>query len=247
MDPGGARYELLASARVTSFVVVAGTDTGVGKTYVTAALARALVAAGRRTLAIKPVETGCAGEEPAATEDGAVLAEASGQRAPRGALVRLRVPVTPALAADLEGTALDVDALVAQIRALAADASAEVVLVEGAGGLRSPISWTRDLSDIARALGATCLLVASDRLGTLNHVHLSVEALGREGLPVAAVVLSAPPEPDRSTGTNASALRKKHAPPLRIVEAPRSPTPKPSEIWLSELLHELLTRMLVHM
>src|SRR5688500_7646315 len=98
------------------FVVVTGTDTGVGKTVVTAGLARALVQAGRRTVAIKPVESGCAGAAAGAEEDGVVLAAATGQAAPREALIRLRDAVTPALAAEREGVAIEIEALAGAIR-----------------------------------------------------------------------------------------------------------------------------------
>src|SRR5262249_36536399 len=150
------------------FVVVSGTDTGVGKTFVSVALARAFVAAGRRTVAIKPLESGCS-DDSCAGEDGAVLAAATGQAAPPQALVRLRAPLTPALAAEREGVEVNVARLVAEIRALAA--SADVALVEGAGGVLSPLSWTGDITDIAKDLDARVLLVASDRLGTIHQVH----------------------------------------------------------------------------
>jgi dethiobiotin synthetase len=87
-----------------SVVCVTGTDTEVGKTWVTAALGAALVAQGRSVVAIKPVESGVALD---GVEDGALLAEATGQRAPLQALTRLRAPVAPPVAADREGVRLD--------------------------------------------------------------------------------------------------------------------------------------------
>src|SRR5687768_15575546 len=100
----------------TRFLVVTGTDTGVGKTLVTAGLALALTRAGRRVVAIKPLESGC-GDSPE-LEDGATLARATGQARPRQALVRLGAPLAPALAAEREGVALDVDSLALRVRAL---------------------------------------------------------------------------------------------------------------------------------
>jgi dethiobiotin synthase len=189
---------------MSRIVVIAGTDTGVGKTFVTAALARALVRAGRSVLAVKPVETGCL-EDPSETEDGVVLARATGQAEPRAALVRLRAPLTPALAADREGASIDVGALGDRIAAMAQ--TVDLTLVEGAGGLLSPISWEHDLRDLARNLNAPVLVVGADRLGTLNHVRMTVEALASSGLSPLGIVLSVT-NTDQSTGTNAAALAR---------------------------------------
>src|SRR4051794_395711 len=123
---------------------VTGTDTGVGKTVVATGLARALARAGRRVVAVKLVETGC-GETVDPSEDGAALALAAGQDEPRAALLRLKVPVTPALAADFEKARIDFDALVERTLALAAEA--DVAVVEGAGGLFAPITWERNALD----------------------------------------------------------------------------------------------------
>jgi dethiobiotin synthetase len=199
------------------FVVVSGTDTGVGKTFVTVALARALVGAGRRVVALKPIESGCADAlDPA--EDGARLAAATGQASPARAILRLRTPVTPALAADREGVAIDLLALCNAAREHGA--GAEVVLVEGAGGLLSPLSWSHDVTDVARALDASVILVASDRLGVLHHTRSAFEVMKARGLPALGVVLSAPAEADASTGTNAEALRRV-LPEARIASVPR--------------------------
>jgi dethiobiotin synthetase len=180
---------------------VTGTDTGVGKTVAAAGLARALARLGRRVVAIKLVETGC-GEAVDPSEDGHALAAAAGQDEPGAALLRLRTPVTPALAADLESRRIDFDALVERTLELAA--GADVAIVEGAGGLYAPITWERNPLDAVRALGASVVVVAADRLGTINHTLLTLKAL--EGVQVAALVLSAPPSPDESTGTNAEAV-----------------------------------------
>jgi dethiobiotin synthetase len=205
------------------FLAVAGTDTGVGKTFVAAALARALQRRGARVVAVKPVESGC-GEGPRDREDGALLAVATGQAHPREALVRLRAPVTPALAADLEGVTLDRAALTARVRDLGD--GADVVLVEGAGGLLSPIGWDWDLTTLARALDARVLLVGADRLGVLHHVHATVQVLLDTWLLPIGVVLSAPAAADASTGTNAASLRRRLAPygglDARIATVPRT-------------------------
>ena len=186
-------------------LLITGTDTGVGKTWVGRALSHALVAAGRRVIAVKPVETGC---DPAGShlEDGALLAAATGQSEPRAALVRFAAPVAPALAAEREGESIDLDALVLQIEGLSQ--GAEVLLVEGAGGLLAPITWEWTVVDLARALGASALVVAADRLGTINHTQLTLSAIELAGIELAGVVFTAPEPPDDSTGSNAAAIER---------------------------------------
>lgn len=186
-------------------LLITGTDTGIGKTWVARALSHALVATGRRVVAVKPVETGC---DPAGShlEDGALLAAATGQAEPRAALLRFAAPVAPALAAEREGRDIDLDSLVLQIEALSQDA--DVLLVEGAGGLLAPITWEWTVVDLARSLGAAALVVAADRLGTINHTQLTLSALELAGIPVVAVVFTAPETADESTGTNAAAIER---------------------------------------
>jgi dethiobiotin synthetase len=186
-------------------LLITGADTGVGKTWVGRALSHALVSAGRRVVAVKPVETGC-GNARSHLEDGALLAAATGQEEPRTALFRYAAPVAPAVAAEREGESIDLDALVLRIEGLSAEA--EVLLVEGAGGLLSPITWEWTIVDLARALGSSALVVAMDRLGTINHTQLTLSALELAGLSVTGVVLTAPETPDASTGTNASAIAR---------------------------------------
>jgi dethiobiotin synthase len=186
-------------------LLITGTDTSVGKTWVGRALSHALVAAGRRVVAVKPVETGCQGDR-SHLEDGALLAAATGQAEPRAALFRFTAPVAPALAAEREGAPIDLDALVLAIDGLSD--GAEVLLVEGAGGLLSPITWEWTVVDLARALGASSLVVGVDRLGTINHTQLTLSALELAGLNLTGVVLTAPETPDASTGTNAAAIAR---------------------------------------
>jgi dethiobiotin synthetase len=202
-------------------LLITGTDTRVGKTWIGRALGYALAAAGRRVVAIKPVETGCS-DATAPLEDGALLAAATGQDEPPTALYRFSEPLAPALAADAAGEAIDLDAMLLHLEAVSA--GADVVLVEGAGGLLAPMTWEWTVVDLARALGASALVVAADRLGTINHTLLTLGALELAGLEVAGVVLSAPETPDPSTGTNAAAIARL-AGIDRIVTVPRLADP----------------------
>lgn len=219
------------------FIIVTATDTGVGKTLVSAGLSRAIAAAGKRVVAIKPFETGLSEGE---RGDGETLAEATGQDAPRLALVRLRDPLTPALAAEREGIELDIDAVIGRIRALTE--SADIAIVEGAGGVLSPLTWTADITTVARSLSPNrVVLVASDRLGTLSAVHTAVQTLSDTAQLPHAIVLSAPATPDLSTGTNAAALDLRLAPygNIDILALPRVPTQQDAARALAALAAKL--------
>jgi len=200
-------------------VVVTGTDTGVGKTWAASALARAASDGGRRVVAIKPFETGC-GDAPT-TEDGAMLARASGQASPDRALVRLRTPVAVPEAADREGVTIDWDAVLSELRTLVE--GADLALVEGAGGLLSPLTWERSAIDLARDLGARVLVVAADRLGTVSHCLTTLRVLEAERLDVVGLVLTTPEHADASTGSNARAIARLAS--VRVHVAPRATDP----------------------
>ncbi len=201
----------------TRVVLVTGTDTGIGKTWVSCALARALVSQGQRVVAIKPVETG-SGPTPRPDEDGALLAAATGQVAPRLALHRFTEPLAPALAAEREGKVLDFDEVLNEIERFAE--GTDVALIESAGGLLAPMAWDWTAADLAESLGAQVLVVGSDKLGVINHTLLTLGAVELAGLLVAGVVLTAPEIPDASTGTNADAIARLSG-LERILVAPR--------------------------
>ncbi len=168
---------------------VTGTDTGVGKTFVSCALIRAARAAGHRVFAFKPIETGCVN---GFGEDQTALAEAAGD-VPRGTY-RLALPAAPWVAALAEGVDIDLDRIGEDL--VAGAAAADRVLVEAAGGWRVPITSTGDTSALARLCGLPVLVVARAGLGTINHTLLTLEAIGRDQLPIAGVVLSVRPDED---------------------------------------------------
>jgi dethiobiotin synthetase len=185
-------------------LLITGTDLGVGKTWVACALARALRNAGKQVVAIKPVETGCSGQ-PTETEDGVRLARATGQRQPAHAIIRLPDPLAPVLSSERAGAEIDFDALVLKIERFGEEA--EVTLVEGAGGLLAPITWEWNMADVARALGASALVVAADRLGTINHTLLTLSALELAGIHCIGVVLTRT-DPQASSSENAAAIAR---------------------------------------
>ena len=176
-------------AQLPPGVFVTGTDTGVGKTVLAAALCASLRAAGRRVAAVKPVLTGLddAGES-AWPLDHELLAAASGGRAEDVAPVRFGPAVSPHLAAELAGAPIDPAALLDAVAGAAA--GAEVAVVEGVGGLLVPIAPGYCVRDLARDLGLPVVIAARPGLGTINHTLLTLEAARAAGLEVAAVVLT---------------------------------------------------------
>jgi len=172
-------------------VFVTGTDTGVGKTFVGCALARALGRAGMSVAVRKPVESGCERRKgllfPA---DGIALARAAGDREKLDTVTPLRLAhaISPERAARLEGVNLRIVDLE---KAVAAGAPGDFRLVEGAGGILSPLALDGLNADLAIALALPVLVVVADRLGCINHALLTVEAIERRGLAVSALVLNA--------------------------------------------------------
>ncbi len=184
--------------RLGARLFVTGTDTGVGKTVVTAALAAALADVGVRVKALKPVASGVV--PPSAGEDAELLGFAAGH--PPRSRYGLAAPLSPHLAAELEGVSIDAAAVAAFVQ----QEAGEVTLVEGVGGWEVPLTPSWRVSQWAEAWGAPVLVVARSRLGALNHTILTVNAVRSRGLPLAGVVLTPPLEADPSMESNATAL-----------------------------------------
>ncbi|CCQ46203.1 dethiobiotin synthase [Pseudarthrobacter siccitolerans] len=169
-------------------ILVTGTDTGVGKTVTTAALAAVLHRMGRRVAVYKPCQSGAVDGDSDAAEvvrlAGAVTVETG---------VVLQQPLAPVAAAAADGLPLPpVAAHAARVRELAA--SHHHVLVEGAGGLLVELdSDGGTLASLGSLLAAAFVLVARPALGTLNHTALTLEALAARELPVLGVVLGSWP------------------------------------------------------
>lgn len=166
---------------------VAGTDTGVGKTHVAAAIARALVDAGEQVSAYKPLVSGI--DDPG-LRDHELLAQITGQNPAEISPVAYGPAVSPHLGAELTGEAIDVDDLIARGKALPG-----TVVVEGIGGLLVPVTDTFSVRDFAVAFGLPVVLVARPALGTINHTLLTLESARSAGLEVRAVVIT--PWPDK--------------------------------------------------
>jgi dethiobiotin synthetase len=167
----------------TEGLFVVGTDTGVGKTVVTAGLTGRLRERGVDAVGVKPAQTGYPEDD-----DAGFVAAACGD--PDASVVgpRLEPALAPRVAAERAGRDLDY----ATVQAVCTDAlgARKAALVEGIGGLRVPLAGDREVIDLLADLGLPAVVVARSGLGTLNHTALTVAALRERSVPVRAVVLN---------------------------------------------------------
>jgi len=199
----------------TPGLFITGTDTGVGKTHVAAVIARKLVAEGLRVGVYKPVASGCSrdAEGKLTSDDARVLWEAAGRPGlfERVCPQNFAAPLAPHLAARAEGRELDTQLLLDGLKYWRL--RSDVVLVEGAGGLFSPLDEGRLNIDFAREVRYPLVVVAPNRLGTIHGV-LSTIIAAREltsSLPIKAVVLSETTndKSDLSRASNADQIRQR--------------------------------------
>ena len=176
-------------------ILITGTDTGVGKTITTAALA----VRGGAVAVVKPAQTGVLADEPGDLAD---IERLTGLTELHEG-IRLRDPLAPTTAARREGVPLP---SVAEHAKFIDDLAYDTVLVEGAGGLLVGLDAEgNDIADLAACLTKpfAFVLVTRAGLGTLNHTGLTVEALRARGLPIEGLVIGSwPAEPDRAEECN---------------------------------------------
>jgi dethiobiotin synthetase len=171
---------------------VTGTDTGVGKSVLSATLLAAISQAGERVRAHKPVVTGLDEPPEAWPPDHVLLGAAAGMAAEEVAPLRFGPAASPHLAAELSGERIDQQELVVRARGAAAQAEAEgaTLIVEGVGGLLVPLAEDLSVLDLAVELRLPLLIAARPGLGTINHALLTLRAARAAGLEVRAVVLT---------------------------------------------------------
>ncbi len=232
---------------------VTGTDTGVGKTVLSAALLAAMAAAGEAVRAHKPVVTGLdpepwtdgdrepktggnpkgqTGGTPEPRTGGApapwppdheLLARAAEMEPDAVAPLRFGPAVSPHFAAELAGERIDPARVVAAARDAASDAHA-ITVVEGVGGLLVPLAEDFTVRDLAVALGLPLLIAARPGLGTINHTLLTLHAARAAGLEVRAVVLTPwPAPPDALERSNRGTIARLGE--LEVEGLPRVPAP----------------------
>lgn len=182
-------------------IVITGSDTGVGKTVLCALLARHLADAGHDVAALKPICSGGRG-------DARLLHAALSGKLPLDIINpwHFRAPVAPVLAARREGVALKLDTVRRHIASVARHHV--VTLVEGAGGLLSPLGECFDTRDLIRSLRATPVIVCPNRLGAVNQAALVLDALPAAARRRALVVLVDTQPRDAASRDNAKLLHK---------------------------------------
>jgi dethiobiotin synthetase len=200
---------------------VTGTDTGVGKTHVTVQLAERGRQLGRRVFAWKPIETGCELVNGVRIGPDQEAISSKWQQGELRGAYRFLQPIAPLMAAEAEGTSIELARLdeVFQEGATQAD----LILVEGAGGWRVPVTAEFDMGGLAKRLGLPVIVVARAGLGTINHTLLTVEAVLRDSQSVAAVVMSCRPDDDGAfADQNAKAIKRHFSGPvIRLWTDPR--------------------------
>jgi dethiobiotin synthetase len=201
---------------------VTGTDTGVGKSVLAAAMCAALAGRGGRVAAFKPAVTGLDEDPNEWGHDHELLASIAnaGQSPEDVAPYRFGPAVSPHYAAELTGTRIKPAELVAAARE--AGGTADALVVEGVGGLMVPLTTGYLVRDLAVDLGLPVVIAARTGLGTINHTLLTVEAARAAGLRVAGVVLTPwPDEPDPIERSNRETIERLGDSPTLVLTATR--------------------------
>jgi len=198
---------------------ITGTDTGVGKTYVGAALLREGARRGWSAVGHKPIETGCKTVDGRrVAEDAIELGNAIGEKG--SAQHALALPAAPAVAAARENVTIDLEKVVERIHHVVK--GKDLAIVEGAGGWRVPITPTEDMAGLAARLQWPVLIVARAGLGTINHTLLTIEAVEYDGCEVWGVAMSVRPDDDPAFAqSNRDEIAKRAGCPVWLFEPAR--------------------------
>lgn len=212
----------------TRGLFITGTDTGVGKTLVTAGLLHVARTLGFTAVGMKPVAAGCVQIGGEWINEDVELLRAASAAAPLSLInpYRFRPPIAPHIAAEWKGEKIEIARIQAAFDALFAHA--ERVLVEGAGGFRVPLDEKRDFADLAVALGLPVVLVVGMRLGCINHALLTAEAIAARGLKLAAWVANRIDPEMAAYAENLKTLQQRLQAPL-LAELPRLHPPDPAQ------------------
>ena len=217
-------------------IFVTGTDTGVGKTLITAALLLNARAFGLSAVGLKPVSAGCSPVNGQLVNDDALLLQRYASVPLDYAEVNpvaLEPALAPHIAARRAGIGLSAAALAAAVTRVASKGH-EVLLVEGAGGWLTPLNDTETMADVAAQLGYPVILVVNMRLGCLNHALLTARAIQSAGLALAGWVANSTGPPMEAFDENVQALERRLK-SLRLGTVPylgRSPQPEQVNTWL---------------
>ena len=200
---------------MTQGIFVTGTDTGVGKTLVATALLRALVADGARAVGMKPVAAGIEPDAAVSADVEAILAAGNVDASLSDVNpYSFASAIAPHLAAAKDGVAIDLDVIAASYGRLVT--CADIVVVEGAGGVLVPLCGCADMLDVPARLGIPVVLVVGMRLGCINHALLSALAINARGLRLAGWVANRIDPAMRDIDANVAALALRLPAPLAV-------------------------------
>ncbi len=198
-------------------IFITGTDTGVGKTFIAAGLLKALKEMGLKVCPMKPVETGCRVHRgKLIPEDAFKLIKAADVSEPIDLInpYRFKQPLAPAVAAELEGVAVEKKKILSAYKKLSD--RYDVTIVEGAGGIMVPIYNNYLFLDLIKDLRLPVVIVSRPELGTINHTLLTIEVARNKGIEVAGIIInySTKVRKDISTKTNPEVIEKLGGVPL---------------------------------
>jgi dethiobiotin synthetase len=211
--------------RMSRAVFVAGAHTDVGKTHVACALLAAARKAGLSVAPLKPAMSGFDPADWAGSDAGRLLTAAGIAHSPATLDAispwRFAEPLAPPMAARLEGRTLAVADIARFCADRIADRAADLVLVEGVGGLMSPIAEAATGLDLMLALGLPAILVGGSYLGGISHTLTAVETLRARALPLVAIVVSQSGDPDAPDFAASVDLVREHLAETPVIAAPR--------------------------
>jgi len=189
---------------------ITGTDTGVGKTFVTAGIAVVLKEKGVNVGVMKPVETGCAEKErELEPQDALFLKKAAGVSDELDLInpYRFKAPLAPSVASRLEGKNIDLNKIKECYDTLASKHS--IMFVEGAGGILVPLNEKETISDLVKLLQLPLIVIAASKLGAINHTLLTVKHAQSIGIEVKGIIINYPAlATDETLSTNQTEIKR---------------------------------------
>jgi len=228
-------------------IFITGTDTGVGKTFVTAGLLRAFKKMGFNVCPMKPVETGCGtfnGRLVPADALKLVCAIEADEPLKLINPYRFKQPLAPAVAADLEGAVIRKREIIAAYKQLSK--KYDITIVEGAGGIMVPVYKKYLFVDLIKDLNLPVIIVARPGLGTINHTLLTIEAARNKGLRILGVIInhSAKIKDDVSVRTNPDVIEKLGGLPLLgIVQYTKGSSGRRGQKAFNGIAEQILRRL----
>ncbi len=199
-------------------ILITGTDTDVGKTFVSCLIAKELKESGARVGVMKPTESDCQNNNDRIPKDSLALKEASGTKTDIDIInpYRFKEAISPNVAAHREGIEIDIDRIIENYKTISD--SHDRVVIEGSGGLMVPFSDKHTIIDLALEFNWSVIIVAASKLGVINHTFLTVYTAKQMGLNLKGIVLNHTTED--SDHTDDYNLRELEKTKLPVIDLP---------------------------